>query len=217
MEKPPAASTSVPTSSLTAPNSRMQSNDLSFSDAEIVVPPPEPPARVMSNNVSIGGSKEARTSFTADSPYYTSYVEQEMRQLQVLSETLRDISARAKTFGKCGALMAEATRRLALSCRFKASTPGSADEDEETRQDREDKIAMERHEAVGDEMGTVLFTLGGVCSCSFLLIVCLFKQLKLTAPYISATAFYVTVRSLTRSPTPKCPCVSLLKRLYRSH
>lgn len=144
----------------------MTSTDLSFSDAEIVMPPP--PTQITSSSSSSStsqynsGNKEARTSFTADSPYYTSYVEQEMRQLQVLSETLRDISARAKTFGKCGALMSEATRRLALACRFKPSSPGNSDDDEETKQDRDERVAIERQEAVGEEMGTVLFTLGEV-------------------------------------------------------
>lgn len=147
----------------------MTSNELSFSDAEIVVSPPEAPSQ-MSNNSSIangnGSTKETRPSFTADSPYYTSYVEQEMRQLQVLGETLREISARAKTFGKCGALMSEATRRLALACRLRLSTAASAgDYDDEARMDLEDKLARERKEAIGDEMGTVLFTLGEVCSC----------------------------------------------------
>mmetsp|Transcript_22058 Transcript_22058/g.32847 ORF Transcript_22058/g.32847 Transcript_22058/m.32847 type:complete len:869 (-) Transcript_22058:3744-6350(-) len=132
-------------------------DDVSFNDAEMVKAP-EAPTRPTAAEFS---SKDARTSFTADSPYYTSYVEQEMRQLQVLSETLRDISARAKTFGKCGALMAEATRRMALACRLKPSTvPG--DEEEEARQDREDTIVSERREAVGDDMATVLFTLGEV-------------------------------------------------------
>lgn len=107
-----------------------------------------------------------RTSFTADSPYYTSYVETEMKQVHVLSETLRDISGRAKTFGKCGALMAEATRRLALSCRLKPPKKQKQGED----QDEEDsigskddgRILRERQEAVGEEMMVVLKTLGEV-------------------------------------------------------
>ena len=82
-----------------------------------------------------------------------------MRQIHVLSDTLRDISARAKTFGKCGALMAEATRRLALACRLHPSLP-----QQEGEQDFEvdGKVVKERREAVGDEMMTVLSTLGEV-------------------------------------------------------
>eukprot|EP00547_Thalassionema_nitzschioides_P006881 CAMPEP_0194199544 /NCGR_PEP_ID=MMETSP0156-20130528/523_1 /TAXON_ID=33649 /ORGANISM="Thalassionema nitzschioides, Strain L26-B" /LENGTH=834 /DNA_ID=CAMNT_0038924459 /DNA_START=118 /DNA_END=2622 /DNA_ORIENTATION=+ len=107
-----------------------------------------------------------RTSFTADSPYYTSYVETEMRQVRVLSDTLRDISGRAKTFGKCGALMAEATRRLALSCRLKPpkkAKQGQEQDDEESDGSEDDsRILRERQEAVGDEMMVVLKTLGEV-------------------------------------------------------
>ena len=106
----------------------------------------------------------ARTSFTADSPYYTSYVETEMRQVQVLSQTLQDISARAKTFGKCGALMAEATRRLALACRLKPSNPNEQDDDGKGGVESIDRIVKERQEAVGEEMMVVLSTLGEVCS-----------------------------------------------------
>jgi hypothetical protein len=106
----------------------------------------------------------ARTSFTADSPYYTSYVETEMRQVQVLSQTLQDISARAKTFGKCGALMAEATRRLALACRLKPSSPNEQDDDGKGGgAESIDRIVKERQEAVGEEMMVVLSTLGEVC------------------------------------------------------
>jgi len=105
-----------------------------------------------------------RTSFTADSPYYTSYVETEMRQIHVLSETLRDISGRAKTFGKCGALMAEATRRLALSCRLKPPKQPQAQQDgeEPDQPEEETQVLSERQEAVGEEMMTVLKTLGEV-------------------------------------------------------
>lgn len=104
----------------------------------------------------------ARTSFTADSPYYTSYVEHEMRQVSVLSDTLRDISARSKTFGKCGALMSEATRRLALACRLKPSTPMQEEEEGKSEMDPQDRIVQERQEAVGEEMMVVLSTLGEV-------------------------------------------------------
>lgn len=133
----------------------------------------------------------ARTSFTADSPYYTSYVETEMRQVQVLSQTLQEISARAKTFGKCGALMAEATRRLALACRLKPSNPNNInnnnsnhnsnnnaydDEDGKNGGD-EDKVVKERQEAVGEEMMVVLSTLGEVCIifvCLHVIVFCVF-------------------------------------------
>ena len=143
-------------------------NSLGISLQSIAIPPPnamndndKPSTQKQSSSRS---PREARTSFTADSPYYTSYVENEMRQLNVLTDTLRDISARAKTFGKCGALMAEATRRLALACRLKPSTPIHNEEDSPdiSQHEREEKIVQERQESVGNEMMTVLSTLGEV-------------------------------------------------------
>ena len=86
-----------------------------------------------SESINPNESFSARTSFTAESPYFTSYVETEMRQVQILSQTLQDISARAKTFGKCGALMAEATRRLALACRLRPSSPTAGSDDDACR------------------------------------------------------------------------------------
>ncbi len=55
-------------------------------------------------------------SFMTDSPYLQSYINREMQDLHVITETLRDISVRVRTFGKCSALMAEATRRLSGAC-----------------------------------------------------------------------------------------------------
>lgn len=113
--------------------------------------------------------KDARTSFTADSPYYTSYVEKEMRQVETLSETLKDISARAKTFGKYGALMAESTRRLSSACRLERQTQntntngGSDDEGDEFKQkDEEERGIQERKQAVGEEMTSILTLLAEV-------------------------------------------------------
>jgi hypothetical protein len=112
---------------------------------------------------------DARTSFsfTADSPYYTSYVEKEMRQVETLSETLKDISARAKTFSKYGALMAESTRRLSSACRLERQTTntngGSDDEGDEFKQkDEEERGIQERKQAVGEEMTSILTLLAEV-------------------------------------------------------
>jgi hypothetical protein len=106
-------------------------------------------------------------SMTADSPYYVSRVDEEMRNLQVMSDCLKDVSARGKTFGKCGALMSEATRRLSLAC--KMHHPASAQQlhmgdGEHSTQDvknRERAIIEERKESMG-EMGEVLLVLGEV-------------------------------------------------------
>lgn len=66
--------------------------------------------------------KKNQTSFTADSPYFTAYVDKEMKNLNVLTTTLRDISNKAKTFGKCGVLMSEATRRLSSACKLQPNS-----------------------------------------------------------------------------------------------
>jgi len=105
--------------------------------------------------------KKNQYSFTADSPYFTSYVDKEMKNLNVLTETLRDISSKAKTFGKCGVLMSEATRRLSQSCKLQSAkvinVDGIANDGEKERQ-----AVSEREKSVGDDMAGVLQVLGQV-------------------------------------------------------
>lgn len=108
-------------------------------------------------------------SFTSSSPYLSSYVSREMRNLHILTDTLRDISARARTFGKCGALMAEATRRLSSACRLgsvekdaeQTARPG----DEEGRLQESEETTEEerlRRESIGEEMTATLALLGEI-------------------------------------------------------
>jgi hypothetical protein len=108
---------------------------------------------------------EAQNSFSADSPYFGSYVENEMQSLNVMNETLRDIAGRTKTFGKCGALMAEATRRLALSCKLRRPLTTNAGEDqkevEAEEQKREEEVLNKRH-AVGEDMAGLLAVMSEV-------------------------------------------------------
>jgi hypothetical protein len=97
-----------------------------------------------------------QNSFSADSPYFSSYVENEMNSMQIFHSTLNDIAARTKTFGKCGALMSESTRRLALACRLQQP---NADDDgysfEETKS-REAEAVADRRRAVGEDMASLL-------------------------------------------------------------
>jgi hypothetical protein len=63
--------------------------------------------------------------------------------------------------------MAEATRRLALACRLKPSTPSNNNGDNEEGKSADDmtpqdRIIQERQAAVGEEMMVVLSTLGEV-------------------------------------------------------
>lgn len=106
--------------------------------------------------------KKNKYSFTADSPYFTSYVDKEMKNLNVLTETLQDISSKAKTFGKCGVLMSEATRRLSQSCKLQ-SAKGNNDNDSAGQiSDKEKNLIAERKTSVGEEMVGVLQVLGNV-------------------------------------------------------
>lgn len=101
-------------------------------------------------------------SFLADSPYFNAFIENDVKSLSVLIETLQDISARTKTFSKCGALMAESTRRLSFSCRLKRDNDLSEDMTEEEKTDREAKLGKERRRALGNEMADLLELLGEV-------------------------------------------------------
>jgi len=96
-----------------------------------------------------------QNSFSADSPYFTSYVENEMNSMHVMHQTLNDIAARTKTFGKCGALMAESTRRLALACRLRQSRVEEENDVEEAERRQEIEVA-ERRRAIGDDMASLL-------------------------------------------------------------
>lgn len=105
-------------------------------------------------------------SFLADSPYFNAFVENDVKSLSVLVETLQDISARTKTFSKCGALMSESTRRLAFSCRLKRDNDLSEDMTEDEKVSREAKLLKERRRALGNEMADLLELLGEVSSNS---------------------------------------------------
>ena len=101
-------------------------------------------------------------SFLADSPYFSAFVDNDVQSLSVLIDTLHDISARTKTFAKCGALMAESTRRLAYSCHLKRDNDLAEDMTEEEKTDQEAKLRKERRRALGNEMADLLQLLGEV-------------------------------------------------------
>lgn len=116
-----------------------------------------------------------RQSFTADTPYFDAYVDRELCHLTILTETLYDISARARAAGQCGETMADATRKLSMACKLYPTFDRNgedwvraADGDEEGKL-REKKICDARKVAVGKEMGGVLRILGEVSSSSWVL------------------------------------------------
>jgi hypothetical protein len=100
-----------------------------------------------------------RTSFTADSPYFNSFVDKEMQSINLLSEALKDISLRTKNFVQTGVRMAEATRQLAVACRLHHELDADADDDERLE---EEAALKKRKEAVGEEMVTLLGLLSNV-------------------------------------------------------
>jgi hypothetical protein len=99
---------------------------------------------------------DVQNSFSADSPYFSSYIDNEMKQMELMNDTLKDIAARTKTMGKCGALMSESTRRLALACRLRRpyTVEDERDAAEQERQQELDVAARRR--AVGEEMASLL-------------------------------------------------------------
>jgi len=108
-----------------------------------------------SPSINTNLNANVQNSFSADSPYFSSYVENEMNSMHVMHQTLNDIAARTKTFGKCGALMAESTRRLALSCRLRqARTEEEGDRDEADR--RQEAEVAERRRAVGEDLASLM-------------------------------------------------------------
>ena len=139
----------------------------------------EPPADdvILPTKTDDGPEETAPTSslpsFTSSSPYLSSYVSREMRNLHILTDTLRDISARARTFGKCGALMAEATRRLSCACRLGSveknaaeKTVNMGEESSASQSGITSEISSEeeklRRESVGEEMTMTLALLGEI-------------------------------------------------------
>lgn len=110
------------------------------------------------NNKKQNFNANVQNSFSADSPYFSSYVENEMNSMRVFHDTLNDVAARTKTFGKCSELMSESTRRLARACRLEQPRSEEDDNNENTNEaarQREVEIA-ERRRAVGDDMASLL-------------------------------------------------------------
>jgi hypothetical protein len=158
------------------------------------------------NNATI----EVENSFSADSPYFSSYVENELRSMTIMNETLRDVAGRTKTFGKCGALMSEATRRLALACRLRR--PVSAEDEKEGEQHerlREIQVA-ERRRAVGDDMASLLGVMSEVCE----------KTMRLKYVALPPNIFFLKACSLPsfrcwmKLPKLRFRCVSHLRQLW---
>ena len=114
----------------------------------------------------VGGISDAQNSFSANSPYFSSYVENELASIQIMDDALRDIAARTKTFGKCGALMSESTRRLAMACRLQRPTSPSSGEESKEELEYQEQIRQreveQRRRAVGEDMASLLSVMSEV-------------------------------------------------------
>ena len=122
-----------------------------------------PKNKTTSNNKT---SSSMRQSFTADTPYFDAFVDRDLCHLTILTETLYDISARARAAGQCGTNMADATRKLSMACKLYPTFDRNGEDwvraiDDEGKT-RERKICDARKVAVGKEMGSVLRILGEV-------------------------------------------------------
>ena len=104
-----------------------------------------------------GTTVDPRTSFTADSPYFTAFEGHEIKSLQSMTDTLYDISRRTKAFCEAGRMMAEASKRLAHSCKLRREIT----EAEECYPDDE-TVLEKRREALGREMTDLLNFMGEV-------------------------------------------------------
>jgi hypothetical protein len=112
---------------------------------------------------------EAQNSFSADSPYFSSYVDSELRSMSVMHDTLRDLAGRTKTFGKCGALMSESTRRLAMSCRLRRPYMAEDEKEMEIQEQQMERDVTERRHALGEDMAGLLSVMAEVSDCGLLL------------------------------------------------
>lgn len=147
-----------------------------------------------------------QNSFSANSPYYASYVENEMRSMNIMNDTLRDIAARTKTFGKCGALMSESTRRLALACRLRRPYNVEDEKDAEEIERQHEMEVAERRRAVGDDMASLLSVMSEVRYLFFSGEPCA------QHPSLVAYMFYILVcRCWMRLRRHKCKCVNRSK------
>jgi hypothetical protein len=159
--QPVDSNETAPASTTAADSSGSASNDTSGSGSTSSKPKPS--------------GVKSRTSFTADSPYFTSFCDGEIKSLHTLTESLGDISARTKTFCRTQALMSEAMHRLANSCKLRPERNKSQEDSDEERPEREDVVLQRRH-AVGEEMATLLQLLGEVSQSVSLFLVIILCQ-----------------------------------------
>jgi hypothetical protein len=101
-----------------------------------------------------------KRSFLAESPYFSAFVEKEMHEIGLVTDILNDISNRTTSFTKYGALMAEATHSLSLSCRLRREE--ASHDDLRMTHHQMDVEIEKRRQALGPEMSDLLGIFGEV-------------------------------------------------------
>jgi hypothetical protein len=150
----------------------------------------------------------ARTSFTADSPYFDAFVSSELQCFNVLTETLNGIAAHTRAFVKQSAIMSDVAKRLSLACKLRStdvSDDDTADSDG-VAANLEEELIQQRRNAIGEEMAGILELLGEVrqyyvfAYCQFL--------------FIAPSDMYFPFRFLKILPLHKSPCAKPWKRRW---
>lgn len=88
-----------------------------------------------------------QTNFLTDSPYFSTFIEKQMINEKLVSDTMRDILHKIPIFSQAGKKMASATRRLSKSCRLGAD---GLSED----------LAESKRQALGSKMTSLLEGIG---------------------------------------------------------
>lgn len=116
------------------------------------------------NDISPSGGVtwKAKTNFTADSPYYTTFCETEGNSLKTLADCLSTISSRTRTFCKTGTLMSDAARRLALACKLRNENDYNDSDEDSAASEKAERLFLKRRQAIGDEMAELLELVGQV-------------------------------------------------------
>jgi len=110
--------------------------------------------------VPMGEHVHERVSMTADTPYFEAYVEQEVKDLNLLFDCLSNISTKTKTFCQRGTAMSQASKELAQACQLRRTVPDHMVSEEERKE--EEDFVQKRKRVVGKEMSNLLGLLGEV-------------------------------------------------------
>lgn len=145
-------------------NNNASVNDSPTSDCFEV---PTPLQMRKNNGASQSRRGQRMTGFSADTPYFRTYVDREVDKMSILQSTLLEIAKNAREFEKCSVAMVDATRNLSASCKLQSYSStelammGVDSGDISELQVRRGLFTLKK-ECLGDEMYKVLTLLGEV-------------------------------------------------------